>query len=59
MCGKDAPHHIFVDIGSKCFIDLLCDPWAAKPWIALFYFNNRLDKFGRWAFGAGFSFATS
>jgi hypothetical protein len=46
MCGKDAPHHIFINIGSKCFIDLLCDPWAAKPWIALFHFNDCLDKFG-------------
>jgi len=42
MCGKDAPHHIFINIGSKCFIDLLCDPWAAKPWIALFHFNDCL-----------------
>ncbi len=59
MRGEDAPHHIFVDIGSKCFIDLLRDPWAAKPWIALFHFDDRLDEFGRWAFGAGFSFTAS
>ena len=45
MCGEDAPHHIFVDIGSKCFIDLLRDPWAAKPGIALFHFDDRLDEF--------------
>jgi hypothetical protein len=31
MCGKDAPHHVFIDNGSRGFIYLLCDPWAAKP----------------------------
>lgn len=34
MHGEDAPHHIFIDIGSKRVIYLLRDPWAAKPWIA-------------------------
>lgn len=47
MHGEDAPHHIFIDIGSKRFIYLLRDPWAAKPWIALFHFDDRLDEFGR------------
>jgi hypothetical protein len=59
MCGEDAPYHIFIDSGAKCFIDLLCDPWAAKPWIALFHFDDRPAEFGRWAFGARFSFTAS
>ena len=59
MCGEDAPQLIFIDIGSKRFIDLLRDPWAAKPWIALFHFDDCLDEFGRWAFGSGFSFTAS
>jgi hypothetical protein len=59
MHGEDAPHHIFIDIGSKRFIYLLRDPWAAKPWIALFHFDDCLDEFGRWAFGSGFSFTAS
>jgi len=46
MHGGDAPHHIFINIGSKCFIDLLYDTWTAKSWIALFHFNDRLDEFG-------------
>ena len=44
---------------SRLFIYLLRDPWAAKPWIALFHFDDRLDEFGRWAFGVGFSFTAS
>ena len=59
MHGEDAPHHIFIDIGSKHFIYLLRDPWAAKPWIALFHFGDRLDDLRRWPFGAGFSFTAS
>jgi hypothetical protein len=46
-------------MGSKRFIDLLCDPWPAKPWIALFHLHDRLDEFGRWAFGAGFLLTAS
>ena len=59
MFSEDTPCHILIDVGSKDFVDLLCDPWAAKPWVALFHFNDRLDEFGRWAFGAGFSFTAS
>ena len=59
MRGEDAPHHIFIDIGSKRFIDLLCDAWTAKTRVALFYFDDGLDEFLRWAFGTGFSATAS
>ncbi len=59
MRGENTPHYIFIEVGFKRFVDLLRDPWAAKPWIALFHFDDRLDEFGRWAFGPGFSFAAS
>ncbi len=39
-------HYVFVDVDAKCFVDLLCDPWAAKPWVALFQLNDGLDEFG-------------
>ena len=42
MCGEDAPHHIFIDIGTKRFINLLSDPWAAEPRVALFYLDDGL-----------------
>jgi hypothetical protein len=59
MCGKDASHHIFIDVGTKRFINLLCDPWAAKPWFTLLHFDDGPDECLRWTFGAGFSFAAS
>ena len=59
MDGKDTPHHIFIDVGSKGLIDLLCDPWAAKPWVTLLHFDDGLDEFLRWTFGAGFSLTAS
>jgi hypothetical protein len=46
MCGEDTPHHIFIDIGSKRFIYLLCDPWAAKPWVALLEYGRTDVTFG-------------
>jgi hypothetical protein len=44
MHSEDAPHHIFIDIGSKRFIDLLRYPRAAKPWVALFHLDDGLDE---------------
>jgi len=46
MHGEGAPHHIFIDIGSKRFIYQLRYPWAAKLWVALFYCDNHLDESG-------------
>jgi hypothetical protein len=54
MHSEDVPHPIFIDIGSKRFIDLLCDVWAAKTRVTLLHFNDGLDEFLRWAFGTGF-----
>ena len=45
MRGEDAPHHVFIDMGSKRFIYLLRDPWATKPWVTLFHFDDGLDEF--------------
>jgi len=36
MGGKDTLDHIFIDIDSKGLIDLLCDPWTTKSWVASF-----------------------
>jgi hypothetical protein len=35
MRGENMPHHIFIDAGYKGFIDLLRDPWTARPWVTL------------------------
>ena len=45
MCSEDTPHYIFINIGSEHRVDLLRDPWASIAWIALFQFNDSLDKF--------------
>jgi hypothetical protein len=57
MRGEDASHYVFIDVDAKCSVDLLCDPWAARPWVTLFQLNDGLDKFWRWTFGARFAFA--
>ena len=44
MCGKNAPDHIFVDVESKCFVDLLRDAWASERWIASFQFDDGVDQ---------------
>ena len=36
MCGEDTPNHIFIEVDSKCLIDLLRDPWTTKPWVESF-----------------------
>ena len=53
---KHAPDHIFIDVYSERFVDLLCDPAAAKAGIALLEFNDSLDEFPRWTLGPGFPF---
>ena len=42
---KHAPDHIFIDVYSERFVDLLCYPAAAKAGIALLEFNDSLDEF--------------
>ena len=59
MNGKYTPHHIFIDVDSERFVDLLRDPWASEPWVALLHFDDGLDEFLRWTYGAGFSFTAS
>jgi hypothetical protein len=36
MGCEDTPDHIFIDDDTECFVDLLCDPGASEPWVALF-----------------------
>jgi hypothetical protein len=57
MGCKDSPNHIFIDVGSKCFVDPLRDPWASEAWITSFKFNNGLDEFPRRTLGTWLSYA--
>jgi hypothetical protein len=57
MRGEDASRYVFIDVDAKCLVDLLCDPWAAKPWVTLFQLDDGLDKFRRRTLGARFTFA--
>jgi len=59
MRGQDPPHHIFIDVDPECLVDLLCDPQASKPWVALLHCHDGLDQFVRWSLGTRFRFATS
>ena len=54
VLGEYASDHIFIDVESKRFVDLLRDSWATKSGIALFQFNNNQNKIIRWAFRARF-----
>jgi hypothetical protein len=40
VLGEHAPNHVFFDVDSERFVNLLRDPGAAKPGITLFHFNN-------------------
>ena len=40
MLVEHASDHVFIDVDSERFIDLLRDPGAAKLGIMLFQFNN-------------------
>ncbi len=51
MCDEDTPDHIFIDVDSERFVDLLRDPWASEPWIAPFQFNNGPRPAGFQEFG--------
>ena len=57
MCGEDTAHYIFIDADSKRFVDLLRDPRASEPWVALLQFDDSLDEFPRWALGPRLSFS--
>ena len=35
MGGEDTPYDIFINIGAERLVDLLGDPGAAEPWVAL------------------------
>jgi len=48
--GEHASDHIFIDVDSERFVDLLRDPGAAKPGITLFHFNKDTNEIIRGAF---------
>ena len=50
MLGEHASDHVFIDVDSEHFVDLLRDPGAAKPGITLFQFNNDTNQIIRGAF---------
>ena len=50
MLGEHTSDHVFIDVESERFVDLLRDPGAAKMGIALFQFNNDPNEIIRGAF---------
>ena len=42
--GEHASNHVFIDVDSKRFVDLLRDPGAAKLGITSFQFNNDYNQ---------------
>ena len=55
MLGEHASDHVFIDVDSERFLDLLRDPGAAKQGITLFQFNNDTNQIIRGAFRTGLS----
>jgi len=39
------PYNISIDRDTKRTINLLCDSWTSKMWIAPFHFDNCIDDF--------------
>ena len=50
VLGEYASDHIFIDVESECFVDLLRDSWATKSGITSFKFNNDPNKIIRGIF---------
>jgi len=38
--GEHASGHVFIDVDSECFVDLLRDSWAHEAWVTSFQFKN-------------------
>ena len=53
MLGEHASDHVFIDVESERFVDLLRDSWATKSGIASFQFNNDPNKIIRGALRTG------
>ena len=53
--GKHTSDHVFIDVGSKRFVDLLIDPRTAVRGISLLHFNDGLDKLPGRTLWAGFA----
>jgi len=50
VLGEYTSDHVFINVDSECFVDLLRDRGAAKLGITLFQFNNDTNQIIRGAF---------
>ena len=51
--GEHASDHVFIDVDSEGFVNLLRDPGAANPGFTLFHFNNDTSEITHRPFGPG------
>ena len=54
VLGEHASDHIFIDVESERFVDLLSGSWATKSGTTSFQFNNDPNKIIRGAFQVRF-----
>jgi hypothetical protein len=52
MDSENPADHVFVDVDAKSQSDLLGDSLAAPDAIPAFHFNDRINQFFGWSFGA-------
>jgi len=54
VLGEYTSDHVFINVDSECFVDLLRYPGTAKMGIPLFQFNNDPNEIIRGAFRTRF-----
>ncbi len=54
VLGEHVSDHVFIDVESERFVDLLRDSWVTKSGITSFQFNYDPNKIIRGAFRARF-----
>jgi hypothetical protein len=54
VSGKDTPNHVFIDVESKRFVDLLSDPRASKARITSLQFDDGAYQLLGWTLGPSF-----
>ncbi len=52
VCCEYSANNVFIQLQTKCQIDLLGDSGTAETGVAPLYLNDGLDDFPRWTFGA-------
>ena len=50
VLGEHASDHVFIDVETERFVDLLRDSWGTKSGITSFQFNNDPNKIIRGTF---------